>query len=113
MSRATRLSTFPDSGLKQGWSGFRVFPSSGMQVCNHVSKKGVSLEGLGSERITWTDKEEDVNDSDMRMSEKEERFVMAGQGYELCNNVMQLYQIVTSHLLKHLYNNYVCVETDL
>lgn len=63
MSRATRLSTFPDSGLKQGWSGFRVFPSSGMQVCNQVSKKGVSLDGLGSERITWTDKEEDVNDS--------------------------------------------------
>lgn len=60
LSRATRLSTFPDSGLKQGWSGFRVFPSSGMHVCNHVSKKGVSLDGLGSERITWTDRKWDM-----------------------------------------------------
>lgn len=52
LSRATRLSTFPDSGLKQGWSGFRVFPSSGIQVCSQVSKNGVSPEGLGSDRIT-------------------------------------------------------------
>lgn len=52
-SRVTRLSTLPGSGLKQGWSGFRVLPSSGIHVCSHVSKKGVSPEGLGSDRITW------------------------------------------------------------
>lgn len=52
-SRVTRLSTLPGSGLKQGWSGFRVLPSSGMHVCSHVSKKGVSPEGLGSDRMTW------------------------------------------------------------
>lgn len=51
-SRVTRLSTFPGSGLKQGWSGFNVLPSSGIHVCSHVSKKGVSPEGLGSDRIT-------------------------------------------------------------
>lgn len=42
LSNATRLSTLPGSGLKQGWSGFRIFPSSGMHICNHVSKNGVS-----------------------------------------------------------------------
>lgn len=52
-SSVTRLSTLPGSGLKQGWSGFRVLPSSGMHVCSHVSKKGVSPDGLGSDRITW------------------------------------------------------------
>lgn len=52
-SRLTRLSTLPGSGLKQGWSGFRVLPSSGIHVCSQVSKKGVSPEGLGSDRITW------------------------------------------------------------
>lgn len=52
LSSATRLSTLPDSGRKQGWSGFRIFPSSGMQVSSQVSKKGVSPEGLGSDRIT-------------------------------------------------------------
>lgn len=52
LSRVTRLSTLPGSGLKQGWSGFRVLPSSGIHVCSHVSKKGVSPEGLGSDRIT-------------------------------------------------------------
>lgn len=57
-SRVTRLSTLPGSGLKQGWSGFRVFPSSGIHVCSHVSKKGVSPEGLGSDRITWREEAE-------------------------------------------------------
>lgn len=52
LSSVTRLSTLPGSGLKQGWSGFRVLPSSGMHVCSQVSKKGVSPEGLGSDKIT-------------------------------------------------------------
>lgn len=53
LSRATRDSTLVESGQKQGWSGFRILPSSGMQVCIQVSKKGTSAPVLDSDRITW------------------------------------------------------------
>lgn len=53
LRRATRDSTLVESGRKQGWSGLRIFPSSGMQVSIQVSKKGTSPEGLESDRITW------------------------------------------------------------
>jgi len=53
LRRATRDSTLVESGRKQGWSGLRIFPSSGMQVSIQVSKKGTSPAGLDSDRITW------------------------------------------------------------
>lgn len=53
LRRATRDSTLVESGRKQGWSGLRIFPSSGMQVSIQVSKKGTSPGGLESDRITW------------------------------------------------------------
>lgn len=53
LSRATRDSTLVESGQKQGWSGFRILPSSGMQVWIQVSKKGTSAPVLDSDRITW------------------------------------------------------------
>lgn len=53
MSKATKDSTLVESGRKQGWSGFKILPSSGMQVCIQVSKKGTSSPELASERITW------------------------------------------------------------
>lgn len=52
LRRATRDSTLVESGRKQGWSGLRIFPSSGMQVSIQVSKKGTSPAGLNSDRIT-------------------------------------------------------------
>ena len=52
LSRATRDSTLVESGRKQGWSGFRIFPSSGMQVCIQVSKKNTSPPVFDSDRIT-------------------------------------------------------------
>lgn len=58
LSRATRDSTLVESGRKQGWSGFRILPSSGMQVCIQVSKKGTSAPALDSDRITWERKGE-------------------------------------------------------
>lgn len=53
LSRATRDSTLVESGRKQGWSGFKILPSSGMQVWIQVSKKGTSAPVLDSDRITW------------------------------------------------------------
>lgn len=53
LRRATRDSTLVESGRKQGWSGLRILPSSGMQVSIQVSKKGTSSAGLDSDRITW------------------------------------------------------------
>lgn len=53
LRRATRDSTLVESGQKQGWSGLRILPSSGIQVSIQVSKKGTSPAGLDSDRITW------------------------------------------------------------
>lgn len=52
LSKATKDSTLVESGQKQGWSGFRILPSSGIQVCIHVSKKGTCAPVLDSDRIT-------------------------------------------------------------
>lgn len=52
LSKATKDSTLVESGRKQGWSGFKILPSSGIQVCIQVSKKGTSSPELDSERIT-------------------------------------------------------------
>lgn len=65
MSKATKDSTLVESGRKQGWSGFKILPSSGMQVCIQVSKKGTSSPELDSERITWIRERQQLREEDV------------------------------------------------
>lgn len=122
------------SSQRTNWAGPPDSPPSQTQVWSRggldsgsslpLACKSATMSQKRASRSTgWGPKESPGQTRKMSMTDigehlkKKKYFLMAGCGYELCNNVMQLYQIVTSirSIVQtlDLYNNCVCVETDL
>lgn len=100
------------SSQRKNWAGPPDSPPSQTQVWSRggldsgsslpLACKSATMSQKRASRLKGWGPKESPGQKKMSMTQiweclkKKKRFVMAGQGYELCNNVMQLYQIITS-----------------